>query len=97
MIIYYHPITLYICTMHSRYNNSFINMMHNDSFEVKETIFCCTMIKWSNFPFTVHKTLSRQKLVVVDVNNLKNGRKPVKLQKESPAECAGEGKQSKGN
>ena len=36
-------------------------------------------------------------LVVVDVNNLKNGRKPVKLQKESPAGCAGEGKQSKGN
>ena len=37
-------------------------------------------------------------VVVVDVNNLKNGRKPVKLQKESPAGCAGEGKQSnKGN
>ena len=35
--------------------------------------------------------------LVVDVNNLKNGRKPVKLQKESPARCAGEGKQSKGN
>ena len=33
----------------------------------------------------------------VDVNNLKNGRKPVKLQKESPAGCAGEGKQSKEN
>ena len=29
--------------------------------------------------------------VVVDVNNLKNGRKPVKLHKESPARCAGEG------
>ena len=37
------------------------------------------------------------KVVVVDVNNLKNGRKPVKLQKESPAGCAGEGKQNKGN
>ena len=36
-------------------------------------------------------------VVVVDVNNLKNGRKPVKLQKESPAGCTGEGKQSKGN
>ena len=35
--------------------------------------------------------------MVVDVSNLKNGRKPVKLQKESPAGCAGEGKQSKGN
>ena len=35
--------------------------------------------------------------LVVDVNNLKNGRKSVKLQKESPAGCAGEGKQSKGN
>jgi len=34
---------------------------------------------------------------VVDVNNLKNGRKPVKLQKESPAGYAGEGKQSKRN
>jgi len=34
--------------------------------------------------------------VVVDVNNLKNGRKPVKLQKESLAGCAGEGKQSTG-
>ena len=31
-------------------------------------------------------------VVVVDVNNLKNDRKPVKLQKESPAGCAGEGK-----
>ena len=29
-------------------------------------------------------------LVVVDVNNLKNGRKPLKLQKESLAGCAGE-------
>ena len=28
-------------------------------------------------------------VVVVDVNNLKNGRKPVKLQKESPAGCTG--------
>ena len=36
-------------------------------------------------------------MVVVDVNNLKNGRKPVKLQRENPAGCAGEGKQSKGN
>ena len=35
-------------------------------------------------------------MVVVDVNNLKNDKKkPVKLQKEIPAECAGEGKQSK--
>ena len=30
--------------------------------------------------------------VVVNVNNLKNGRKPVKLRKESPAGCAEEGK-----
>ena len=36
-------------------------------------------------------------VVVVDVNNLKNSRKPVKLQKENPAGYAGEGKQSKGN
>ena len=36
-------------------------------------------------------------VVVVDVNNLKNGKEPVKLQKESPARCDGEGKQSKGN
>ena len=36
-------------------------------------------------------------VLVVDVNNLKNGRKPVKLQKESSRGCAGEGKQSKGN
>ena len=35
--------------------------------------------------------------VVVDANNLKNGKKPVKLLKESPAGCAGEGKQSRGN
>ena len=35
--------------------------------------------------------------MVVDVNNLKNCRKPVKLQKESPAGCDGESKQSKGN
>ena len=31
------------------------------------------------------------------LTTLKNGRKPVKLQKESPAGCAGEGKQSKKN
>ena len=30
-------------------------------------------------------------------HNVKSGRKPVKLQKESPVEWAGEGKQSKGN
>ena len=39
----------------------------------------------------------KQIMLVIDVNNLKNGRKPVKLQKESPAGCDGEGKQSKGN
>ena len=37
------------------------------------------------------------KSTMVDVNNLENCRKSVKLQKESPAGCAGEGKQSKGN
>ena len=30
------------------------------------------------------------------MNNLNNGRKPMKLQKESIAGCAGEGKQRKG-
>ena len=30
-------------------------------------------------------------------HNLKNGRKPVKLQKASSAGCAGEGKQNEGN
>ena len=35
-------------------------------------------------------------VVVVDVKALKMARKPVKLQKESPAGCAGEGKQNKG-
>ena len=30
-------------------------------------------------------------------HKVKSGRRPVKLQKESPAGCAGEGKQSKGN
>ena len=32
-----------------------------------------------------------------NVTTLKMARKPVKLQKECPARCAGEGKQSKGN
>ena len=36
-------------------------------------------------------------LLLFDVTTLKMARKPVKLQKESPAGCAGEGKQSKGN
>ena len=36
-------------------------------------------------------------VVVVDVTTLEMARKPVKLQKESPAGCVGEGKQSKGN
>ena len=35
--------------------------------------------------------------VLVDVTTLKMARKPVKLQKENPAGCAGEDKQSKGN
>ena len=34
---------------------------------------------------------------MVDVTTLKMARKPEKLQKESTAGCAGEGKQSKGN
>ena len=33
----------------------------------------------------------------VDVTTLKMARKPVKLQKENSAGCAGEGKQTKGN
>ena len=41
-------------------------------------------------------TCDAYSVVVVDVNNLKNCRKPVNLQKESPAGSAGEGKQSKG-
>ena len=36
-------------------------------------------------------------LVVVDVTTLKMARKPVKLQKENPAGCDGEGKHNKGN
>ena len=36
-------------------------------------------------------------VLVVHVTTFKMTRKPVKLQKESPAGCAGEGKQSKGN
>ena len=35
--------------------------------------------------------------VVIDVTTLKMARKPVKLQQKSPAGCAGEGKQNKGN
>ena len=51
----------------------------------------------STTPKKVMDPHSKVILVVVDVNNIKNGRKPVKLQKESPAGCAREGKQSKGN
>ena len=36
-------------------------------------------------------------VVLVDVTKLTMERKPVKLQKENPAGCAGESKQSKGN
>ena len=43
------------------------------------------------------RVLMLTRLVVVDVNNLKNSRKPVKSEKESPAGCAGEVKQSKQN
>ena len=52
------------------------------------------MIEGNDFNIYV---LFGSKKMVVDVNNFKNGRKPVKLQKESPAGCAGESKQSKGN
>ena len=36
-------------------------------------------------------------VVVVDVNNLKNGKEASEVTKESPEGCAGEGEQSKGN
>ena len=45
----------------------------------------------------VRPVMIRVMVLVVDVNNLKNGSKPVKLQKENPVGCAGEDKQSKGN
>ena len=45
---------------------------------------------------SLRKNRDAQSVVVVDVNNLNNGGKPVKLQKENPAGCAGEGKQIKG-
>ena len=37
------------------------------------------------------------RVVVVDVTTFKMTRKSVKFQKKNPAECAGEGKQSKEN
>ena len=36
-------------------------------------------------------------MLLFDVTTLKMEKKTVKLQKENPAGCAGEGKQSKGN
>ena len=65
------------------------NLAHMHSF-----ICRCTPV---GFLSTYEGVQMHQIVVVVDVNNLKNGRKPVKLQRESPAGCAGEGKQSKGN
>ena len=41
--------------------------------------------------------LNAEVVVVVDFTTLKMVKKPVKLQKERPAGCAGESKQSKGN
>ena len=35
------------------------------------------------------------KVVVIDVTTLEMARKPVKVQKENPAGCAGEGKQKR--
>ena len=64
------------------------------------SLFCMTKFRrvWNEaivlcniFMFTSEYVLS-----VVDDNNLKNGRKPVKIQKESPAGCA-VSKQSEGN
>ena len=42
-------------------------------------------------------TCEGEPVLVFDVTTLKMARKPAKLQKENPAGCAGEGKQSKGN
>ena len=50
-----------------------------------------------NLPKTSSEEQMLAVVVVVDVTTLKMARKPVKLQKENPAGCAGEGKQSKGN
>ena len=40
-------------------------------------------------PHMIRSCPERDEKVVVNVKNLKNSRKPVKLQKESPAGCAG--------
>ena len=42
-------------------------------------------------------TVEEIRFMVVDATALKMTRKPVKLQKENPAGCTGESKQSKGN
>ena len=47
---------------------------------------CCYSSRWC---------CSLSKLLLFDVTTLKIVRKPVKLQKENPAGCAGEGKQEK--
>ena len=61
-------------------------------------VFCGCEIIYQHWCFTRDNTEKlNTKLMVVDVSNLKNDRKPVKLQKENPVGCAGEGKQSKGN
>ena len=66
------------------------------SFVVEQTFLSMILShNKTNLVYWIKNPLRRT--AVVDVNNLKNGRKPEKLQKESPAGCTGEGKQSKGN
>ena len=67
-----------------------------------EAVVLCSQKLWRAFVLQVGDSLWTSLILllpslVVDVNNLKNGRKPVKLKKESPAGCAWEGKQNKGN
>ena len=57
----------------------------------------CSFIVSYSFSLAYSIDNNKRCQVVIDVNNLKNGKKPVKLQKGSPAGCVGEGKQSKGN
>ena len=63
----------------------YIHIVLIESTTQQRTIQCAARVNWFPQP------------MVVDVTTLKMARKPMKLQKESPAGCAGEGKQSKGN
>ena len=83
-----------LCALSEGETQNFVQLCSNHQHEpIKCPVEQIRISDW--FVTTVARKVAL--CMVVDVTTLKMARKPVKLKKENPAGCAGEGKQSKGN